>query len=109
MSRLTLDAKCYGDACAQNPVYKWSLFRDNSTHNTTVTLDSILHSFDDEKNLRIKPNVLEQGMRYTLVLRGTGIGGAYYEVAYSFETNKGPTNGMFWFSLQPAKSDDRYP
>ena len=93
LSRLTLNVQCYGDACTQSPTYKWTLFKDNGTHNTTVELESKLHSVDNEKDLRMKPNVLEPGMKYRLIIRGTGVGGAFYEVAYSFETNKGPSSG----------------
>ena len=91
---MTLNVQCYGDACNQNPTFKWTIYRDNSTHNTTIQLDSMLHSFDNEKNLRMKPNVLDQGKKYHLIIRGTGVGGAFYEVVYSFETNISPTNGM---------------
>lgn len=78
----------------QNPDYKWTMFKENTTHNTSVELDSKLHSFDFEKDLRMKPNALEVGTRYKLVLRGTGIGGAYYVTSYTFVTSITPWNGM---------------
>ena len=92
-SRITLHVQCYGDACVQNPSYKWTLFKENSTHNITIELDSKLHSFDDEKDLRMKPGALEPGTKYILIIRGTGVDGSYYETSYSFVTNRGPTNG----------------
>ena len=92
-SRLTLSVQCYGDACLQGPQYKWKLFQINSTQSVPVDLASLLHSFDTEKDLRMKPNVLQQGMNYTLVLKGTGQGGASYERTYSFLTNSQPRSG----------------
>lgn len=69
------------------------MFQINSTQSVPVDLASLLHSFDTDKDLRMKPNALQQGMNYTLVLKGTGQGGASYEQTYSFVTNSQPKTG----------------
>ena len=93
--KLSLVVPCTGEACAAKPEFKWTLIERNDSVTKVLSLNSLLSSNAMDKDLTMKADSLQQGTNYTLRLRGTGVGGAYYEQEYSFTTNIAPKNGKY--------------